>query len=60
MTANFGLLVASGCLIIFSCFAASLTIMNWRQKKTRRLMLPLTLLLMLSTIISIYFLFQIH
>lgn len=55
---SYPLLLASGCLIILSCFSASLLWMNWSQSRTRKLFAFLTIVLVMLSVICIYFLFQ--
>ncbi|MFD1464893.1 hypothetical protein ACFQ4L_02140 [Lapidilactobacillus mulanensis] len=55
---NFGLLLASGCLIILTCFSGSLTIMNRHQTPLRWQLLGATIGLLIITIICVFLLFS--
>ncbi|WP_261806233.1 hypothetical protein [Lapidilactobacillus luobeiensis] len=53
-----GWLMLSGALIIFTCFAAGITYMNWAQLRDRRIFLTITVILFLSTLVCLWQLFH--
>lgn len=53
-----GWLMLSGALIIFTCFAAGITYMNWTRPRDRKLFLIITVVLLLGTLFCLWQLFQ--